>query len=150
LWWENFWWTLEELEELINILDDTNNCIYWLRNEENKLISAILISEWETTEWATHKDYQWQGLIEPLLVFANSDQINIIGKENIKIYVQARYNRSITPAIKSWMSFKLVNWFSWLLTNHVKVKWDMKTFVEWVLNPKLYSNKIISSYLSFK
>ena len=41
------------------------------------------------------------------------------------------------------MTFKLSNWFTCLLTNHVEIEWNMQTFMEWVLNSKLYTKKIL-------
>jgi len=145
LWNDSFWWNKESVQSL---LDNHKDNIYWLRNKKWELISSILISNWETTEWATKKNYQWKWLIEPLLIYANSSYIKKVWQNKSKIYVQARYNRSIWPSIKSWMNFILCNNLQYILTNHVEIEWEYQNFVEWVLDTSQYSEKIIKSYLN--
>lgn len=149
LWWNNFWWEEHDILILLERLDDKNNCIYWLRDENGRLISIVLIIDWETTEWATLAELQWHKIIESLLIFANSDQIEKKSREKLELYVHARYDRSISPAIKSWMVFNLNSPYRNLLTNLVEVEWDMQTFVEWVLDTSKYTDEIINSYLSY-
>lgn len=147
LWGKTFWW---EKENIANLLSNSwqSAYLYGLRNSIHELISLVLISDWETTEWATRSDYQWRKLIEPLLIFANSDFISTNGKQNTRLYVHARYNRSISPSVKSGMRFCFRDDLPHLLTNHVEIDWEYQTFVEWVLDSSLYTDKIFDEYLS--
>ncbi|MDP2103955.1 MAG: hypothetical protein Q8K26_03475, partial [Candidatus Gracilibacteria bacterium] len=147
LWSNSFGWTKETIGGLLNSLNG-DNFLYGLRNEKGELISLVLISAQETTEWATRKDYQGRKLIESLLIFANSHYINNLGKGNAKLYVHARYNRSVTPAVKSGMKFFNNDELQYLLTNLVKVDGEYQTFVEGVLDSSLYTDKIIQEYIS--
>ncbi len=146
LWKKSFWWSKEEIKGLIK--SNCNN-IYWLRNNKWELVSLVLISDWETTEWATKEKYQKNWFIEPLLIFSNSKMINLLWKDRLKLYVHARHDRSIWPSIKTWMSFNTNNWLQFILTNHVQIDDNYQSFVEWVLDNELYTQKIIDSYLNY-
>lgn len=147
LWSESFWWNEVSIKKLIK-----NNCwnsrLYWLRNKVWELISLVLITDWETTEWVTKKDYQWRWYINPLLIYANSNCITDIWN-NLELYVHARCDRSLSPSIKSWMEFQIDDNRQYLLTSHVEIDGEYQTFVEWILNTLLYTSKLVDNYLSF-
>lgn len=148
LWSDSFWWTLSSIESLLNNINSNNNeQLYWLRNQSWELISIVLITDWESTEWATKKKFQWHWLIEPLLIYANANFINKAWKDKCNLYVHARYNRSISPSVKSWMTFFIDDDFQYILTNHVEIDWEYQSFVEWVLDNSMYTENIIKSYL---
>lgn len=146
LWNSGFWWNKTEIQ---NLLSSNIDNLYWLRNTKWELIALVLITDWESTEWATKKEFQRQWLIEPLLIFSNSNIIDIEWSDKCKIYVQARYNRSISPSVKTWMRFITPDNLQFMLTNHVTIDNEYQSFAEWVLDNKLYTRKIIDSYLQF-
>lgn len=148
LWKDSFWWEKSAVEELISN-QSKMSALYGLRNQLWELISLVFITDWETTEWVTKKEYQSKWYIEPLLIYANSNVISNFW-ENVELYVHARYNRSLSPAIKSWMNFQIDENRQFLLTNHVEIDGEYQTFVEGILDTSLYSSQLIESYLSFK
>ncbi|MFA5916671.1 MAG: hypothetical protein WC850_00370 [Candidatus Gracilibacteria bacterium] len=148
LWNDSFGWTLSSIESLLNnINNNTNEQLYGLRNQSGELISLVLISDGESTEWATKKIFQGQGLIEPLLIYANANFINKTGRDKCNLYVHARYNRSISPSVKSGMTFSIDDDFQYILTNHVEIDGEYQSFVEGVLDDSIYTENIIKSYL---
>ncbi len=145
LWGYNFGWNRDEIE---SFLEQTppNNYIYGLRDNENNLIASLLISDGEATEWSVIEKEQGKGLIVPLLLHAYAHQIKTKG-QNVEIYAQLRHNRSISPAIKSGMNIMNENGTQFILSNHVQVEDQWTSFVEASLNTKIFSPKIIQSYL---
>ncbi|NDK07910.1 hypothetical protein EOM39_01535 [Candidatus Gracilibacteria bacterium] len=146
LWNSGFGWNKTEIQ---NLLSSNIDNLYGLRNTKGELIALVLITDGESTEWATKKEFQRQGLIEPLLIFSNSNIIDIEGSDKCKIYVQARYNRSISPSVKTGMRFITPDNLQFMLTNHVTIDNEYQSFAEGVLDNKLYTRKIIDSYLQF-
>lgn len=140
LWEENFEWTKEEIEGFIPEISENN--FLWLRDENNKLVAAMMVSYdsqnvWETTEWAVDTDFQWKWLIHPLLLIMNA---KLIDNDLEQVYVHARYNRSVSAGIRSW--YKLVT--DSILTNHVRVEWEYTHFTELVIDKDKFSESIMN------
>lgn len=127
LWWDNFGWSLEQAELYTNN-DREDEKIFGIRDSrDGHLAAAILISHWESTEWAVEKNYQWQGAIIPLLFYSNIWWLQNNPETNLQVF--ARYNRSVSPAIKTGFAFPKEN-IAGILTNHVDV-WETETPDSW-------------------
>jgi len=145
LWWINFGWTREEVQVFI---ENSSERMFWLRNSNWILISLLMIwNDYETTEWSVEQNYQWQWIIEPLLILVN--WIYILNWLWENIFAHLRYNRSIWPWIKFWL--RVQNNYSTqnILTNYVNIEWNMEHFVEGVLDKSLYTKYLLNKISKF-
>ena len=145
-WGKMFDWTQKKVTALLKNPGESK--IYGLRNTDGKLVACMFMSDGESTEWSVSPDMQGQGIITPLLLFAHADQIRSNGY-NTDIYAHLRYNRSISPSIRSGMKFYTHFGTPNILTNHVSVENDLTHFVEGNVDTNVFTPEIIEKILNY-
>ncbi|MDD5470022.1 MAG: hypothetical protein PHO92_04475 [Candidatus Peribacteraceae bacterium] len=168
LWQHPFCWTPEQCAAYAAKQDATEQ-VFLLRDAHGRAISGALFSGGESTEWATLPERQGKGYIVPLLLYANCTLI----RQGVRsVFVEARWDRSISPGLKSGFVLSPQPFHQWMLSNHVTVgdqpdidppdAWNggrgrlsdgtdaamLRSFAVIRLDPSLFTEDVLDSYLS--
>lgn len=167
LWNHTFGWSKEQCRTYAES-HSKDEKLFVLRNASHRAISGVLITDGESTEWATLPEFQRQGHIVPLLIYANCA---LLRDKVPSVFAELRWNRSVSPALKSGFRIDADTVGSWLLTNHVAIgdgseidppdPWNanmptfgantdgtmLRSFVVGHVEPKNFSDTIIDAYL---
>jgi hypothetical protein len=163
LWHESFGWSMEQCEQYASSPQSDNERIFGLRDEEGRLISGMLYSHRESTEWATLPEYQGQGLVVPLLIYANA---SLIAAQMPEIFAELRFDRSVSAAVKSGMQVHLHPQHQSVLVNQVSIGGDpdswnlgrdglgdgtpgeeLRSFVIGTVDPRLITSCVRAAFL---
>ena len=118
LWQAPFGWSEGQCRQYA-LSERPDERIFILRDTQRRAISGVLVSQGESTEWATVPDEQGKGHIVPLLIYANS--VMLAEHPSQDVYAELRWNRSVSPALKSGFCIPRQEYRNWLLTNHVTI-----------------------------
>lgn len=133
LWKDTFGWNIETV---IKELKEWKHLILSLDDKDWNIVSAWMLAEhWESTEWITNPNFQWKGMIQPLLFVLHNYWIKKMKDKWIvyPITAEARFDRSVSPGKKIWMKIYWINtntwWIPteeniWVHQNHVTIWWD--------------------------
>lgn len=164
LWADSFGWSFEQCE-LYAPNNRDGEKVFGLRDRDDILAAALLISHGETTEWAVSPDRQGHGLISPLLLFSHIDWKLHHSDEVLQVF--ARFNRSVSPGLRTGLVPYTAD-DNYILTNHVTVSsnevpdmWNveksfiggmdgtkLRSFVIGQLDPKLITDRLSDYYLT--
>lgn len=164
LWHTFFAWTEEQCQKYAGMPPNKNEQIFGIRDKDNTLLSVMLYSHRESTEWATLPEHQQHGLIVPLLIYANSHLV----EQNIpEIFAELRFDRSVSPAVKSGMEIQVDPKRQSTLLNHVSIggapdNWnqgrstlndgtsgtELRSFVIGRVNPDIITPRVREAYVS--
>ena len=166
LWSATFGWTREQCEALLN--GESEEQLFTLKDEQGATVSACLVSEGESTEWATLPEHQRRGLIAPLITYANC---SLIAANRANVFAELRWDRSLSPGLKAGFQPATTTADIPLLTNHVTVgnpnqqdvpdDWNqqrtplsdgthgayLRTFIPATVARELFSDELLDTYL---
>jgi len=116
LWEHSFGWTPAQCQHYAQ--NQQNAAVFVLRDDEGNPLSGMLYYDGESTEWATVPEEQGKGYVVPLLIWGHSNLI----KQGIRsVFTELRWNRSISPAIKSGFRIADLHDPGGILRNHVPI-----------------------------
>lgn len=165
LWGSSFGWTREQCRA---VPSGPHERVFVLRDEIGTAIAAALYSYGETTEWSVRTGYQGKGNSVPLLLYSHCALL----RDDIRsVFAELRWNRSISPGVRSGLRLALSANRPWLLSNHVAIgepsddpadTWNeersmlsddtdgrmLRSFVVARLDPDLFSDELMDAYLS--
>ncbi len=120
--WQPFGYSEQECQAFAESCSRSSNTqqIWGLRNPESQLVSLLLLAAdsncFESTEWATHREFRGQGYINPLLQVAHWAFFE--DNPETALYAHCVYNGSLKTALRNNGHVDLENS---LLTNHVTI-----------------------------